>query len=345
MERNKRNTAIDLIKVFAIIGVIVIHVTSAVLTQTPVGSFVWSSGLIWGAVFRASVPLFFMTSGALMLDTDKQLSLKKLYFHNIARIVIAMLVWGFAYKLYHLSEEGQLNYSMIWYSIKRLLLFDQEFHFYYIHIILITYAFLPVTRIFVKGADKKQLLYAISLWAVLGLLYPLLRNFKPFNLLSGMTERWTINLTYSSIGYGLLGYYLKKYPITIRKGAGCFLAGFALVFGMTFYLSYKNGILNELFLQGTNPAVCLLAVGAFSVFSFVNMKGFLQKVVISISKASFCIYLSHMFILYSLEKIGIVALSFPAIISIPMISVCVLFICLGVYWVLSKIPFLNKYII
>ncbi len=344
-EAKTRNVTIDIIKAIAILGVLIIHVGSSVLTQAQVGSFEWMGGLFWGSLVRASVPLFLMASGAIMLDFGKPLSLKKLYFHNIARIVVAMLVWGFGYKLYHLAVAGQLNLPMVWYSFKRLLLFDQEFHFYYIHMILLVYVFLPITRLFAEKADKKTLEYALILWAILAVVYPTLRNFTPFTLLSGLTGQWAINLTFASIGYGLLGYYLKQYPLTLKKGAVCFGVGMIVTFGVTFYMSIQTGVLSERFLQGTSPGVCLLAVGIFSLAPYVKVKGMFEKVVIYLSKASFCIYLSHMFILYILAHFGITAQVMPAICSVPIISILALFVCLIIYAVLSKIPVLNKWII
>ncbi len=345
-EAKTRNITLDCIKAFAILGVLAIHIGSGVLTLTPIGSFTWTSGLFWGVLFRASVPLFLMASGAIMLDSNKPLSIKKLYFHNILRIVVAMLVWGLAYKIYHLADSGIMSLSMLWYSVKRLLLFDQEFHFYYLHMILIVYIFLPVTRLFAEKADKKLLMYALSVWAVLGIVYPTIKSFRPFYLLSGLTGQWEINLVYSSIGYGLLGYYFKKYPLSKGWGIGCLFVGFAITFGLTWFFSNKNGMLYELFLSGTALGVCLLAIGFFSLASFINLRGICRKAITYISKASFCIYLAHMFILYTLKDYGIVAEKIaPAILSVPMLSIFVLLIGLGVYWVLSKIPFINKFII
>ena len=153
----KRNTMLDIIKTFAILGVISIHVVSRVLTGESIGTAQWNTALFWATLFRASVPLFLMCSGALMLDREKPLSIKKLYLHNMLRIVIAMLVWGFLYKIYHLKMNGGLNFEQVIFSLKRLFLFDHEFHFYYIHIILIVYAFLPITRILTDKADKKNI--------------------------------------------------------------------------------------------------------------------------------------------------------------------------------------------
>ena len=341
----KRDSAVDLIKAIAIFGVLVIHVDASVLTQGEAGSFEWLCGLFWGSLVRGSVPLFLMASGAIMLDARKKLSMKRLYFHNIARIAAAMLVWGFCYKLYHLLAAGQLNTYAVWHSIKRLLLFDQEFHFYYIHMILLVYAFLPITRIFAEKADKKTVEYALCLWTVLGIVYPALRNFTPFTMLSGIPCQWAVNLTYSSIGYGLLGYYLKKYPLPRKKGGICACIGFFITFGMTCYLSVKAGRLNDMFLLGTSPGVFLLAVGIFSLANGVKLKKHFGKAVEFASKASFCVYLLHMFGLYAFTGIGITPRILPAAFSVPIISGLALALCLAVYALLSKIPFLNKWII
>lgn len=344
-KHNSRNLNIDLIKVFAIIGVIVIHVCSSVLTQEKIGTFDWISALSYGTIFRASVPLFLMASGAILLNPDKPLSIKKLYLHNIVRIIVAMLFWGIGYKIFHLYIDGNLNADTVWYSAKRLLLFDHEFHFYYIDMILIVYIFMPITRLFVEKSDKKLLEYSLSIWMVLAVIYPTLRFFKPFSLLSGMTGQWVINLTFSSIGYGVLGFYLSKYKPSITAGITALLFGFAITFGATFYLSQSDGTLNEIFLGGTSPGVLLLAIGVFVTFHHVKMHRFSKKIVTYISKASFCIYLSHMFILYILSRHSITALTFAPVLSVPILLIFVFLVCLAVYAIISKIPIFKKWII
>lgn len=342
---NHRNISVDLIKVWAILGVIVIHICSSVLTQGTIGTFNWVSALSYGAIFRASVPLFLMASGAILLNPDKPLSIKKLYLHNIARIIVAMLFWGLGYKIYHLYLGGNLNANAIWYSAKRLLLFDHEFHFYYIEMILIVYIFLPITRLFVEKAEKKLLNYSLLIWMILAVIYPTLRFFKPFSLLSGMTGQWAINLTFSSIGYGVLGYYLSKYKPSVAVGIIAFFSGIAITFGATFYLSVNDGILNEIFLAGTSPGVMLLAIGVFVLMQYVKIRGFSERIITYISKASFCIYLSHMFILYILNEFGITALTIPSVLCVPLLSIFVFLICVVIYTVISKIPILKKWII
>ena len=86
----ERDRQIDLVKTLAIIGVIFIHTCSPGF-QRPVGSVGFLTTLFYGSIVRASVPLFFMCSGALLLDPGRELTMKKLWLRNILRIVIAML--------------------------------------------------------------------------------------------------------------------------------------------------------------------------------------------------------------------------------------------------------------
>lgn len=343
-----RDLSIDFIKMIAIFGVIVIHVGSGVFASNPVGSAEWLWGLGIGSCVRASVPLFLMCSGALLLNSQKELSLKKLYFHNILRIVIAMLFWGMMYKLYHLSATGTISLQNVIYSFKRVLLFDQEFHFYYIHIILIVYVFLPVTRVFAKSASKRQLEYFLLVWFALAIVYPTVNTFYPFNLLSGLTSQWYINMTYASIGYGLLGYYIKEYPFSLKLGAALSLAGLLGTYFATLFISQKSGYLSEVFFQGMSLFVCFLAAGLFSLcmrVSFKKENGIFSKFVVFVSKGSFCVYLVHMFIIYIFKSMGYTSDITLCIISVPVISASVLAISLIIYFVLSKIPVVKKYLI
>ena len=100
----ERDTSIDLIKIVAIIGVLAVHTCAGGFTYA-IGSQNWMGSLFWGSLTRASVPLFFMCSGALLLNPNKELSLKKLFSKNILRILIALFFWAAAYKLFHLLVD------------------------------------------------------------------------------------------------------------------------------------------------------------------------------------------------------------------------------------------------
>lgn len=339
----KRNIPIDFIKLIAIIGVVIIHNCSFAMPVTANG---WTSTLALRALAGASVPLFLMASGAVMLDSAKPLSLKKLYFKNILRIIIAMIFWGMAYKLYHLNEAGMLSFDASLSAFKEVIFFNQEFHFYYMHMILLVYVFLPVTRALASFMDKRQLEYTLIIWFVFAICYPTLKRFYPFSEIQGMTTMYGINLTYASIGYGLVGYYLNKHNFSPYLALVLLVSGVAMTFGLTFYKSMGSGVLYEHFLAGNGIPVCFMAIGVFSLCMRFSSSSFIvNSSIVYISKASFLIYLVHMLVKYTLEKYSFTVSGVSVLLSIPANAFLNIIICIAVYFALSKIPLIRKWLI
>lgn len=339
-----RDYSIDLLKTLAIVGVLFIH-TCTDGFKAPLGSFDWVSSVFWGSVVRWAVPVFFMCSGALLLRPGKTLTRKKLYGKSILRLLAALLFWAFAYKCFHLLSTGAFTLPALWQAVKETLLFNHEFHLYFLHIMLVVYVFLPVTRAFVGAADKKLLRYALILWFALGIFYPTVRPYWPFNLLNGIPAQWAINMTYSAIGYGLLGYYLKTYPLSRRwiyALTGAF--GFLLTFIGTWALSLSHGELYANFLEGMSIGVCLMAYGVFGLCATVK-KPLAPRLAGYMSKASFCIYLVHVFFLFLFAGWGYDTTFLPRIVSIPIFAFSMLACSIPVYALLSRIPWVKKWLI
>ena len=342
-----RDVGIDMVKAAAIIGVLLLH-TSTDAYALPIGSFHWVSAIVWGGVVRGSVPLFFMCSGALLLPREKDLPLRRLFGKNFLKIVVAMLVWAVFYKAFHLLLDGAFSAAALWQGVKETFVFNQEFHLYYLHITLLVYAFLPLTRVFVQHADERTLRYALLLWFALGILYPTLRPFWPFTLLNGIPVQWMMNMSYAAIGYGVLGWYLVRRLPSVRAAALLTLAGAALVLGPTIALSVKHGALETNFLEGMSVGVCLLAAGLFSLLYRFGRHAAERKIgaaAVTISKASFCIFLVHVVWLNVFLKLGLTADRYPAIVSIPALTLCNAALSYLCWLLLSRIPFVKRWLV
>lgn len=340
----RRDPALDAVRALAIILVLVIHAASAGFSF-PVGSFDWWGALAWGALARPAVPLFFLCSGALMLGRD--IPLKRLYGHNLLRIVLAMWFWAFLYQLYHLLPGG-LTPAGLWEAVKHTLLLHHEFHFYFLHIMLLVYVFLPVTRVFTRHACRRELEYFLAVWFVTGILFPLLKNFWPFSLVYAIPTRYLLNSAYSSIGYGVLGWYLRQYGGTIprRWYLLAFAGGLAFTFGGTAAASLRAGTLAEMFLEGWSPGPMLMAAGLFGLL--LGVKRWpepLRRFTVGLSRASFCVYLVHVFFLYILQSLGVTASAGLPLLSIPGVSLLLLTLSWLVYGLLSRIPVVKTYLI
>ena len=94
----KRIVWLDLLRIFSIFFVIMIHVTSINwYTETP-SSFDFNVLNFYNGISRFCVPVFVMLSGALLLS-KKNIDIKTFYKKNILRLIIALIFWGLFYAL------------------------------------------------------------------------------------------------------------------------------------------------------------------------------------------------------------------------------------------------------
>ncbi|MBQ4370368.1 MAG: acyltransferase [Oscillospiraceae bacterium] len=341
-----RDIAVDLIKTVAIISVLFIHCSSGGYSA-PIKSSSWLAAVFWGSVSRAGVPLFLMCSGALMLPQERELTIKKLWCRSILRLLTALFFWAVLYKLYNGLIYKTLSSQYVLTSIKELVLFRHENHFYYLHIMLLVYAFLPATRAFIRAASERETDYFLLIWFLVGILYPTIRPYRPFSLLAGIPGQWLLNMTYASVGYGVLGYRLRRRPLKKQLAAALAIAGLAVATGGTVIGSIKTGGLYEHFLEGMTVGVCLLAAGIFSlcVHSAKGVSGRTASVYTFMSKASFCIYLVHIFALKGFYSLGVSVRAAHCVITVPALAAAVLVLSLLVYLLLSRIPWVKRWLI
>ena len=341
---NARDPALDVIRAVAILMVVTIHTASPALYGA-VGTSHWWTGLFWGSLVRPAVPLFFMCTGALFLS--REISLKKLYGKNFLRIVIIMLFWAMVAQLYRLVTAG-FSAAGLWEAVKNVLLFRHESHFYYLHLLLLVYAFLPILQVFVRSADRKSMIYALSFWGVTGILLPLLRYFPPFSLMYPLEGWYMLNMAYSSIGYVLLGHCLRQYGSRIPRWvyALSLPVGFLLIFAGTGLMSLRAGTLVEVLLEGWSVCAMLVAVGVFGLaVTARGFRPFTVRFTRRLSEASLCIYLIHGVFLEILEKVGLTADSFLPLISVPVIVIIIVVLNWLVYEVLARIPIVNRWLV
>ena len=340
----ERDPALDVVRSLAIVLVVLTHCASTGLTSAP-GTFDWWSSLVWGTLARPSVPLFLMCSGALMLSRD--ITPRRIFTHNMPRILCAMFVWAFAYRLAGLLGGG-LTPAGLLDAVKRTLLLQHEFHFYYLHILLLVYAFFPVVRVFLRSASRREAEYLLALWFAAGILLPLLVNFWPFTLVWQLEGRYMMGKAYSFIGYAVLGFYLRQYGHIIKRQwyALAFAGGLAFSFGGCAVLSLRDGALSEMFLEGLSPGPMLMSLGLFGlILTRKQWPAPVAAVTGRLARASFCIYLAHIFFLWKLPRLGLDPGASPCLLWIPLTCVSALAASWLVWEVLHRIPIVKTYLV
>lgn len=156
----RRISAVDYAKTFAILCVVVIHVSSEVLLGRQIGSAAWLEGLFWSSLARGAVPMFLMCSGVLFMDRSGGLSVRHIWNRNIPHILIALFVWAAVYKVIPRFLHEKLTAEALHTILLELLRGQHEGHLYFLHIMLLVYAALPITYTFAAHADEKTERYA-----------------------------------------------------------------------------------------------------------------------------------------------------------------------------------------
>lgn len=348
----KHELAPDAIKLLACVGVIVIHCSGYGLKLFEVGSFNWISCAAWDVLARFAVPVFFMCTGALMLSPERKLTGRDIFRRYFLRILIILLVWAWLYFIYNAVGTyiftGVLQPDFLIDSVVQTLRFNHHFHLYYLQILLLLYALLPVLRALVRGADEKELNWAIFIWAVLGIIWPLAKLRPPLSLLGGITNQYPLNMSWAAMGYALLGHVMysrQPRPELLRRYVCCFALGFAFSFLGTLLLSQERGELVEVFMEGMSPGPALMAYGVFGAARCLFSGRVSSPRTAVLVKASFCIYLAHHAFVMAIRQLGLGLTLMPAVIAVPVDTAVAFALSLGVWWLLSKIPFVNRHLI
>lgn len=345
-----RSAALDALKLCACFAVIVIHVSGWGVASLPVHTGGWLASAFWDCLARFAVPSFLMCTGAVMLPPQKELPGKtiwKKYFWKILRI---LLFWGWMYILFNIAGKAFAGTKpephWFWYSIRDVLLFRDQMHLYYLQILLLIYACLPVLRVFTKNASKKELNYALGIWLALGIVLPLLRGL--LSHFGGIMPQYLMNMTWSALGFALLGYVMVSSPVRPeRQGLylALFICGFALTFGGTVVTSLRAGHYTENFMDGMTPGPAAMAAGIFGLARIRLAEKPSSPQLSKLVNASFCIYLIHFFFIRIFRHYGFDGTLFAPIAEIPVETAVIFLLSYCGWWTLSKIPFVNKYLI
>jgi len=155
-------------------------------------------------------------------------------------------------------------------------------------------------------------------------------------------------MTWAAMGYALLGHVMNSRPAR-RELLGRYIAalvlGFAVTFGGTVLMSIRNGEVFEAFMEGMSPGPALMACGLFgaarSRFAGRESSPRTARLV----KASFCVYLAHHAFVMAFRQLGFDLTVMPALIAVPVEGAAVFALSLAAWWLLSKIPFVNRHLI
>lgn len=165
--RSKRVVEFDILRAFAIFGVMCIHIIGVSFQFWSKGSLTWAAFLSLDQLFRFSVPFFVFISGySLYLKYWQNFKFVDFYLRRATRILPWYFFWSLIIYIYlHLNvKPGFVDYP----TWKLIFLGKVDYHLYFVSMIFQLYLLFPLLRLIFK---KFSLVFVCVLFFLEALLY------------------------------------------------------------------------------------------------------------------------------------------------------------------------------
>lgn len=353
-EKIERKVYIDLLRIVACFSVIMLHSSSQYWYELPVAGYKWIICNTYDALFRFGVPVFVMISGALFLEREGEVDLKRLYRKNVLRLVTAYWFWSFLYGLWDCREWFGAE-GTVWrdYVMEFLL---GRYHLWFIPMLAGIYVILPVLKTWTDHASRRQVEYFLALFFILQIGVSTLRIIRIPTMGEVILQLIDVQLVCSYVGYFIIGYYLKKYPPAPKQKKRLYFLGVAggiAAVIVSIWVSACKGEADAAAFDSFSLFTSLVSVALFVFFQEWggrrkwNSK--IRKWAGELSLNTFGVYLVHILIMEALQNVGVDSMSlFGKDISgfwgIPCLSLFCFIAGNIVIALIRRIPLVGKYV-
>lgn len=327
--RKNRNINLDLLKVLACVGVVLLHTTMGGFKET--GSWNLLAYLYYLGTY--SIPLFFMINGYLLLGKRE---ITYLYIlQKVKWILITVSSWSFIVWFFKRDFTTNPIKKIVGSLIQR----GYFFQFWFFGALILIYLCLPILRQFLNS--KRSYLYSLSLLMTIGLIFEL------SNILLQMPIQTYVIQTFrlwTWFFYYLLGGYIAQF--TIEEIESRFKNWMKIVSILLLLISpiilffIAKTIYHNLFAEYFYDTlfVKVSTLGIFLTILMLTLNENRRESIVSLSNQTMGVFIIHTYIMKVWEKV--LGFNFVgAYLLFALFTLSVSFIIVGM---LMKIPYFNR---
>lgn len=358
-QEQERTIWVDLVRIIAILLMMLYHLCGkgmwwATTEQYNIDytSFTYRSLIFFHMISRICIPVLLMISGMFLLDPKRNLTVSKLYRHNILRIVLSLFFWNALYSVYFTYRNRQSGDSFLALFSKHFV--ETHYHLVFLYALIAAYIVVPIVRLLVCNLTKKTWRYLFSVFVIGICIVPTLQmilrqtGLSILNYFNMFFPQYVSNT--SGIGYMvffILGYYLKESKISknvlVKISFGTAILGifevivrpyFPEIIGQLGYYDFGT-------ILGSIVFVCWMK-RKFENYQF-SLK--IKSVIIKLSKWSFGAYLVHDFTMQFLVDSKSYLILEQPIIGIALCEVIVVVVSFCVSALINQIPIIKKFLV
>lgn len=305
MENNKKYILyFDLLNIFACFAVVALHVNGAVHTFAKTRN--WVSCMFIEALFYFAVPVFFMLTGATLMNYRKRYDTGAFFKKRIFKTFVPFMIWsiiGICWSIFYTKGLKISDINTPAKFISAVINCKGMGIYWFFPALFSVYLTIPLFSL----VDEDKRIGKKGIFTYLILVYIVLNVLLPFVCrLTGI--QWNSALNAVSCGgyvvWFLIGYLLantdinKKFRILIYILG---LIGFFMYFYLTVQNSFKTGRFDKTYAGYMNIPAMLMGTAVFVLFKYgkwnlIDKHEKAVRFVRNLSSASFGVYLIHYYL-------------------------------------------------
>lgn len=346
-KKNERIFAFDVIRIIAVLAVIMIHVCNP-LIKSQKGTFAFYLGNVFDSISQLGVPLFLMISGALMLNQNKSLPAKTIYFKHIKNLLLLIIFWAFIYAMVYQIIYPAIDGQAI--SIKEFLksILLGQFHMWYLYMLVGLYAITPILRCITTNDNKNKVLLLIGLCLLFTFVQSIIIELSTyhyvFDLIAEFINLFKLGFISEYIAYYLIGWYVVRIGLSQKQKRYIYLFGGLSIAVIILYVGFTASY--SIIYSSQSLFMFLYSLSIFVLLNNINYNKIenskFAKAVITTSKLTFGVYIVHIFFWKSISNalFGLVHPILFLIITFLSTAILSFVFC----YLISKMPYVKKII-
>ena len=327
--RKYRNINLDLLKVLACVGVVLLHTAMGGFKET--GSWNFSTYLYYLGTY--SIPLFFMVNGYLLLG--KREITYSYILQKVKWILITVSSWSAIVWLFKRDFTANPIKKIIGSLIQK----GYFFQFWFFGALILIYICLPILKKFLNS--KRSYLYILSILLVIGLIFELTNIVLQMPIQTYVLQTFRL---WTWLFYYILGGFIAQFDIDTIKNR--FKRWMKVVVVLLFLISplilffiaktaYHN-LCAEYFYDIL--FVKVVSLGIFLTILTLTLNEKRNEWIVSLSNQTMGVFIIHTYIMKVWEKL----FGFSFVGSYLLFAIFTLSVSFIIVGMLMKIPYFNR---
>lgn len=334
---------IDILNILATFFVLELHSSQAFFSKNA-SPWIYQQTKIIQVLFIPAVLLFFMISGAMLLEYRNRQSTQLFFKKRFQRVVVPLVAWSilwYIFDVFWTANPGPMqhkNPSLLDF-INGLLNNNINNIFWFFYIIIALYVATPILSYLAVNKKYDLLFYIVLVYFVVNSI--LIYFNQIFNLKINLMNVNQPLLTSTYVGYFIMGYLIHKNYFNRNTENLIMLSGL-LALGIALVMAIIHPQLKTTSTTG-------LIVFLYSVALFIGIKRIINRITFSektiklfstVSAANLGVYLMHPLFIKILDKL--LAINENSLIHIYLYPFLIYFICVFLTIILKKVPVLKN---